>query len=144
MYRWIVARVISLIYRRTFAGQTDLMMRSTAKDVTFHFPGTSTFSADLVGRDQLQAWLTRFSSLRPTFEVRDVTVSGPPWNMSVAVRFRDSIGEDYENEGVEWVRIRWGLVRSLEVFLDTERIRSWEARHPEILDGTAGLVSGPV
>jgi hypothetical protein len=36
-----------------------------------------------------------------------------------------------ENEGVEWLRIRWGRVHSLEVFLDTERVSSWEARHPD-------------
>ena len=126
MYRWTVARVLRLAYRRSFAGQDGLMMMATAPDVAFSFPGTSSFAATLVGRESLRGWLARFTALSPRFDIRDVVVSGPPWNMTAAVRFHDAIGADYENEGVEWLRIRWGRVRSLEVFLDTERVSSWE------------------
>jgi ketosteroid isomerase-like protein len=135
MYRWTVGQFLRLVYRRAFAGQDDLMMKATAPDVTFRFPGSSSFAASLVGREALREWLNRFTTLEPRFEIRDVVVSGPPWNMTAAVRFEDAIGSDYHNEGVEWLRIRWGKVRSLEVFLDTERISSWEARHAEVAGG---------
>jgi ketosteroid isomerase-like protein len=138
VYRWTVGQILRLVYRRTFAGQDGLMMMATAADVTFSFPGSSSFAANLVGRESLREWLARFTALRPRFEIRDVAVSGPPWNMTVAVRFHDAIGADYENEGVEWLRMRWGRVRSLEVFLDTERVSSWEGR----LAGAAGPPSG--
>jgi ketosteroid isomerase-like protein len=137
MYRWTVAAVVRSIYRRTFAGDDRLMMRATAPDVSFRFPGTSSFAASLQSREALHEWLARFGTLSPTLEVGDVAVSGPPWNMTVAVRFRDAIGTDYENEGVEWLHMRWGRVRSLEVFLDTERISSWERRHPELVQAPA-------
>lgn len=130
MYRWMVARVLRHVYRQAFAGQDGLMMMATAPDVTFSFPGTSSFAARLQGREAVREWLAHFTSLSPSFEIRDVVVSGPPWNMTAAVRFRDAIGADYENEGVEWLRIQRGRVRSLDVFLDTERVSSWEARHP--------------
>jgi ketosteroid isomerase-like protein len=129
MYRWTVARILRSVYGRTFAGQDSLMMRATAPDVTFNFPGTSSFAASLTDRESVRGWLARFTALSPRFDIRDVAVSGPPWNMTAAVRFRDAIGADYENEGVEWLRIRWGRVRSLDVFLDTERVSSWERRH---------------
>jgi ketosteroid isomerase-like protein len=129
MYRWTVAKVLRLVYRKAFAGQDNLMMMATDPDVTFRFPGTSSFAACLTGREALREWLARFTSLSPRFEIRDVVVSGPPWNMTAAVRFHDAIGADYENEGVEWLRIQWGRVRSLEVFLDTERVSSWEGEH---------------
>jgi len=129
VYRWTVARAIRFLYRSTFAGQDSVMMRATAPDATFSFPGRSSFAASLTGREPLRAWLARFTALSPQFDVRDVVVSGPPWNMTVAVRFHDALGADYENEGVEWLRIRWGRLRSLDVFLDTERVSSWEARH---------------
>ena len=129
MYRWMVARVLRYVYGQAFAGQDGLMMMATAPDVTFSFPGTSSFAASLQGRESLRVWLARFTDLSPSFDIRDVVVSGPPWNMTVAVRFRDAIGADYENEGVEWLRIQWGRVRSLDVFLDTERVSSWEGRH---------------
>jgi hypothetical protein len=48
--------------------------------------------------------------------------------MEVAFRFRDEIGDDYRNEGVEWLQMRWGRVCSVNVFLDTERIEAWESR----------------
>jgi ketosteroid isomerase-like protein len=134
VYRWTVGRFIRLVYRRAFAGQDDLMMKATAPDVTFRFPGSSSFATSLVGRESLREWLNRFTTFNPRFDVRDVVVSGPPWNMTVAVRFQDAIGSDYQNEGVEWLRIRWGKVRSLEVFLDTERVSAWEARHPEVAE----------
>jgi SnoaL-like domain len=113
MYRWTVAKLLRFVYRRAIAGQDGLMMAATAADVRFSFPGSSSFAASLVGREALREWLARFRALSPRFDIRDVTVSGPPWNMTVALRFRDAIGADYENEGVEWLRIRWGRVRSL-------------------------------
>lgn len=129
MYRWTVARILRSVYRKALAGEDSVMMMGTAPDVTFSFPGSSSFAASLMGRESLRAWLARFAALSPHFEIRDIVVSGPPWNMTAAMRFRDAIGADYENEGVEWLRIRWGRVRSLDVFLDTERVSAWEGRH---------------
>jgi ketosteroid isomerase-like protein len=141
MYRWTVAAVVRFLYRRTFAGDDSLMMRATAADVSFRFPGSSSFAASLEGRESLHAWLARFTALDTRFEIREVAVSGPPWNMTVAVRFHDAIGSDYENEGVEWLHIRRGLVRSVEVFLDTERVSSWERRHPELAQTSQSVVA---
>jgi ketosteroid isomerase-like protein len=129
MYRWTVARFLRFVYGKAFAGQDGLMMAATAPDVTFRFPGSSSFAATLTGREAVREWLARFMAFSPRFEIRDIVVSGPPWNMTVAVRFQDAIGSDYQNEGVEWLRIQWGRVRSLEVFLDTERVSSWERQH---------------
>ena len=129
MYRWTVARFIRFVYAKAIAGDDRIMMRATSPDVVFAFPGRSSFAANLVGREALRAWLARFTSFQPKFEIDEVVVSGAPWNMSVALRFHDAIGDDYRNEGVEWVRIRWGRVQSLEVVLDTERVTAWEGRH---------------
>jgi ketosteroid isomerase-like protein len=128
MYRWTVTQVLRYVYGKAIAGDDGVMMKATAADVTFRFPGSSSFAASLTGREPLRAWLARLTALSPRFEVGDVAVSGPPWNMTVAMRFHDAIGADYENDGVEWLRIRWGRVRSIEVFLDTERVSSWESR----------------
>jgi ketosteroid isomerase-like protein len=141
MYRWAVAQVLRSVYRRAFAGDDRLMMMATAADVRFTFPGSSPFAASLTGREALRAWLARFIALGPTFEIRDVAVSGPPWNMIAAVRFHDGLGPDYENDGVEWLRFRWGKVTSIEVFLDTEKISAWAARHPEAVASPAAAES---
>lgn len=132
IYRWTGSKVVKLLLGRAFAGDPSLMMKLTSRDVSFTFPGRSTFGTKLSGREPLRQWLDRFNEVNPTFEVRDVVVSGPPWNMTVAVRFHDSVGLDYDNEGVDWIRIVNGQVRSIEVFLDTERVSEWEDRHPEL------------
>jgi len=129
MYRRPVAWFVRFAYRRAIAGDDSIMMRAASPDVSFRFPGNSSFGASLSGREALGSWLARFRSLDPRFEIDDVAVSGAPWDMTVAVRFHDAIGDDYRNEGVEWIRMRWGRVQSLDVFLDTERIQAWENRH---------------
>src|SRR5579863_3872970 len=108
MYRWMVSKFVRLAYARAIAGDTRLLMRGAAPDVSFSFPGTSSFAASFTGREALLEWLSRFTSLQPTFEIEEVVVSGPPWNMTVALRFGDSIGTDYRNEGVEWLHVRGG------------------------------------
>jgi hypothetical protein len=60
-----------------------------------------------------------------------VLVSGPPWNMRVAWHLTDSIGAHYTNEGIVYLRMSWGKVRSERVFLDTEAVSEWEAAYPE-------------
>ena len=129
MYRWMVGHAIRYVYRSALSGQDRVLMLAAAEDVRFRFPGASSFGADLVGREALRNWLVRFRDLNPRFEIPDVVVSGPPWNMTVAARIADAIGSDYQNEGVEWLRIKWGKVRSIEVFIDTERLSAWEVRN---------------
>jgi hypothetical protein len=104
-----------------------------APDIRFCFPGTSSFAADTATDVELKAWIARFAALRPHYEILDVLVAGPPWNTRVAVRLRDRIGDDYTNEGMQYLRMRWGKMVADEVFVDTERITAWEARHPEVV-----------
>lgn len=133
MYSWLVGRVIRRGYVQAVAGQPAMLMKLAAEDVEFVFPGQNSFAGRLRGKDALESWMARFASMRPDFDIQDVLVSGAPWNVRVAVRFRDAIGDDYQNEGVEYLQVKWGKLRKLEVFADTERISAWESRHPELV-----------
>jgi len=133
VYAWLVGGMIRRGYAQAVAGQPRMLKAVTADDVEFVFPGRNSFAGRLTGRADLMAWLARFASLRPDFRVHDVVVSGPPWNLRAAVRFSDAIGDDYRNEGVEYLRLRWGKLHRIEVFVDTERISAWESRHPELV-----------
>jgi ketosteroid isomerase-like protein len=133
VYAWMVGWVIRRGYAQAVAGQPKMLMTLAAEDVEFVFPGQNSFAGRLRGKDELASWMERFAAMSPEFDIQDVVVSGPPWNMRVAVRFRDAIGDDYRNEGVEYLRLQWGKVRKLEVFVDTERISAWESRHPELV-----------
>jgi ketosteroid isomerase-like protein len=101
-------------------------MRMEAPDVRFVFPGTSSWAADIRGKDQVQAWLTRMIATGLQHEADEIMVSGPPWRMTMALRGRDWIDEPggtrvYENRYVIWGRTRWGRVYDYEVYEDTEQ-----------------------
>lgn len=126
MYALLVTPLVRRMYRDVCAGQFRLVTRLAAPDVTFVFPGTSSFGGTRNGKADLIDWLRRFATFRPEIVVRDVVASGPPWNLRLAVRLDDTIGTDYHNQVAEMMWIRWGRLRRLEVFLDTERLSTWE------------------
>jgi ketosteroid isomerase-like protein len=128
-------------YAQAVAGRPRMLMALTADEVEFVFPGRNSFAGTVRGKAGLAAWLARFASMRPEFRVHDVVVSGAPWNMRVAVRFSDAIGDDYRNEGIEYLRLRRGKLFSIEVFLDTETISTWESRHPELEESVRETVA---
>jgi ketosteroid isomerase-like protein len=118
---------------RLNAGDPQPILRTFAPDAHLVFPGGSSFAGDHRGKQEIEAWFTRFVALRPQFTIHDVTVAGPPWNTRVAVRFEDRIpmpdGDgEYENEGVIYLRMRWGRVREDRTYLDTEKVAEFDAR----------------
>jgi ketosteroid isomerase-like protein len=137
MYSFVIGKLMRRIYRDITAGEFRLIRTLAADDVTFVFPGTSSFGGTYDGKPELLAWLQRFAALHPKVEMIDVVASGPPWNTRVSVRFDDTIGDDYRNRVMEMLWVRWGKLRRIEAFLDTERISSWEGRHPELASTTS-------
>jgi ketosteroid isomerase-like protein len=132
MYSRLIGAVIRRTYREATAGEPRLVRAMAADDVVFTFPGDNSFAGTYNGKAALLSWLDRFASMHPQFTVHDVVASGPLWNLRVAMQFTDAIGDDYANRGMELVNIRWGKVRRIEVFLNTETIAAWESRHPEL------------
>jgi ketosteroid isomerase-like protein len=131
MLSWLVKQFVRFNVRRMLAGNVDGLVKQFGRDAELVFPGRSSFSGRFVGREQIAAWLRRFVSLQPEYVVRDLLVSGPPWNMRVAYHVSDRIGAHYSNEAVVWLRLRWMRVVAQRVFLDTERVAEWERDHPE-------------
>jgi hypothetical protein len=140
MYSWIVGRVVRFIYAKVSKGELRLPLLGVANDALLCFPGKNSFGGEHRGKPAIAAWMRRFASLRPEFTVRDVAAAGPPWNMRVFMSFSDRIvapnGYLYENEGMEHVVIRHGLIREIRVHLDTERVAALDAQ-------LAGVDAGP-
>ena len=126
MYAWFVGLFVRRGFRKLNAGDLSGALDMFATDAHFLFPGRHSFAADLRDPERIQAWFERFVALGPHFEIADVIASGPPWNMRVAVRFSDRIalpdGAEYRNEGMQYVRLRWGRVRLDRIFLDTQTV----------------------
>ena len=131
MYSWLVGQYVRFMIRRLLAGDVDLLVKQLNPEIEFIFPGRNSFAGTYRTREEVRDWLRRFLSLKPDYIVRDVLVSGMPWNTRIAYRLSDRIGEHYANEGVVWLRFRWFRATHFRVFLDTEKHSDWERDHPE-------------
>jgi ketosteroid isomerase-like protein len=131
MYSWVVGRVIRRLFAQLSAGDAGPVLRAFTPDARFVFPGNSSFAADTRDRGEIEAWFRRFVALGPTFEIHDVLVSGPPWNMRAAVRFTDRFplpdGSEYENHGMQYLRLSWGRVTEDRLHVDTARVAELDA-----------------
>lgn len=144
MYSWIVRRTVSFLYGKVSGGDLRLPLLGLAKDAVLVFPGNSSFGGEQRGKPAIAAWMRRFASLRPALTVEDAAAAGPPWNMRISMRFSDRIvapsGYVYENAGMEYIRVKWGLIREIHVHLDTEKVAALDAQ----LAPGSGAQSGTV
>jgi ketosteroid isomerase-like protein len=132
MVSWLVGLLVRRGFRRLNAGDPSVALGMFAADARFIFPGRHSFAADVDDPAQVRAWFDRFVALQPHVDVIDVLACGPPWNLRVGVRFADHIerpnGVHYENEGMQYLRLRWGRVRLDQLFLDTQAVAAFDAQ----------------
>jgi ketosteroid isomerase-like protein len=130
MYHAIVRRKVRKLWRAvgSGAGGYRQAVDLAAPDVHFRFVGDTPMGADLRGREGFADWFERFERMFPGLRLtlRDVVAQGPPWNTTVvtwlAVRGTLADGSAYENEAVQWVRLRWGRMVEDTVLEDTLRL----------------------
>jgi ketosteroid isomerase-like protein len=132
LYRSLVSAVLQHNLARLREGDPRPMLRLYARDVEFRFPGQSSWAAQLRGRAEVEAWIRRYLAANLSLVADEIAVSGPPWRMSIVMRCTDHArdGEGrivYENRAVIWANARWGLVRSYEVYEDTEKSAAFDA-----------------
>jgi ketosteroid isomerase-like protein len=119
--------------RRLNAGDPSTLLGAYADDAVLHFPqGDHRFAGPWRGKAAIERFLRTFVASRIQGQLRDVAVSGPPWALTIWVRFDDHADADdgtrlYENRAVLVLRTRWGRVVDHEdFFADTERIRAFD------------------
>jgi ketosteroid isomerase-like protein len=92
------------------------------------FSGDHPMGGEHRGPDEVRAWFERVHGYFPDlrFEPIDIVVDGWPWNTRVATRFRVSAtlpdGRPYENEGMQFLRLRWGKVFEDYLYEDTQKL----------------------
>jgi ketosteroid isomerase-like protein len=129
MRQRLVARLLRHNMDRIRAGDYRPTLRMDAKDVRFRFPGDSSWSGEIHGKDELERWLQRFVDVGLQIYADEVVVKGWPWKMTVCIRGTDHLdapgGERvYENRYLIWGHIRWGLLRDYEVYEDTQKSKA--------------------
>ncbi len=133
--RWMIRRNIAKLND----GQLRPVLSMFAADAELCFPGVNTWScqfrpavtgrrafASHRGRDEIEAFLVRYTHHRIQMSIEDILVSGPPWNTRVAVRAHvwaagADGGDVYDNRAVLMINVRWGAIRRQEDYEDTER-----------------------
>ena len=132
MYSAAIGALVRQFFGQLNRGRVRLLMPFFASDSTFDFPGDRSWSGRYCGRTEIRAWLECYSRAGLAFEVRDVLVAGPPWNLRIAIRFRDRKVENgttaYENQGVLYERVRWGRIQHHESHEDKIRVSRFDER----------------
>ena len=99
-----------------------------ADDAVFAFVGESRFGGERRGRPAIAAWFAELFANFPDFRLTPlaIVVSGPPWATTVATRFRVEAtlpdGTPYRNEGMQFVRVRFGRILEDRIYEDTVKL----------------------
>jgi ketosteroid isomerase-like protein len=129
------------------AGDPGPTLRLQAADVHFRFPGTSSWAADVRGKDQVRAWLIEMGAAGVQHSYDEVVADGPPWRMTLALRGHDWVDDTtgkrvYANRYVIWGVLRWGRVTDYEVYEDTEKALELDRHRPRASTACSHASSG--
>jgi hypothetical protein len=100
MLSWIAKKMVFRNMARAREGDLAPTLRLNAKDIRYRFPGQSTWSGELEGKDELERWLRRIE--------------------------KTGVKLYSENRFVLWGRIAWGLLREYETYEDTQKLGALE------------------
>lgn len=121
------------------AGDYGPLLAGYAEDAVLQFnEGTHRWAGEHRGKPAIEHFLQEFVAARIEGEIVELFFSGPPWRMTLLVRFDDEAhapgGERiYRNRTFLLARTRWGKIVSQEDFYeDTERIGALDARLTEL------------
>jgi len=124
----IVRRVAAKAYRSLNAGDYQAIVGSFRPDGVLCFVGDHAMGGELHGVTLIHQWFQRVFRLFPDlqFQPRAIVVGGMPWNTVVTTRFtvRATLpdGRRYANEGMQFLRLRWGRIVEDRLYEDTQAL----------------------
>ncbi len=120
---------------RLNGGDYRPLLSGYADDAVLHFnQGPHRWSGEHRGKAAIERFLKNFTNAGIRGEISQIWLSGPPWALTLAVRFDDRAtgpgGEElYANQVAMVVRSRWGkIVEHEDYYADTERIAAFEEK----------------
>ena len=121
------------------AGDHTALLDAYADDFVLHFhDGPHRWAGDWVGKTGMDHFLRNFVAAGLQGEIEAIAASGPPWAMTLWVRFSDHADAPdgtriYENSTVLVLRTRWGkVVEQHDYYLDTGRILELDRKLDEL------------
>jgi hypothetical protein len=141
--RGLFARVLLLKLRRDVralnAGDYRPLLSGYTEDAVLRFnDGEHRWAGEHRGKPAIERFLREFVGAGLTGDITELFFAGPPWRMTLLVRFDDRAqapdGEElYRNRTVLLARTRWGkLVWQEDFYEDTARIGALDARLIEL------------
>jgi ketosteroid isomerase-like protein len=128
VYHWIVKQKVRRGFRKLSAGDSKAVLRQFAADAVFSFSGRHSLSGEHYHVATVRLWFERLYRLFPgiSFEVLDVVSRGWPWNTVVATHFSVHVKrldrQAYHNQGMQYLRLRWGKVVEDRIYEDTQKL----------------------
>ncbi len=126
MYHAIVRRSVAQVFAALSRGDYEVALAGMAPRFEHIFSGSHPIGGTRHTAEGMRRWFERLYRLNRnlSFTIKQIAVSGMPWNTTAIVEWRDTAtlasGEPYVNDGVHVIRMRWGKVVSLHAYLDTE------------------------
>jgi ketosteroid isomerase-like protein len=114
------------------AGDYRPLLANYAEDAVLHFnDGPHRWAGEHRGKAAIERFLQEFVGAGLKGEIRQLWTGGPPWAMTMAVRFDDEAraGDErlYANRVAMVIRTRWGrIVEQHDFYEDSERIPAFE------------------
>jgi ketosteroid isomerase-like protein len=117
------------------AGDYRPLLSGYADDAVLRFhEGPHRWSGEHRGKPAIERFLQNFTRAGVRGAIRKIWISGPPWALTLLVRFDDGAagpdGEElYANRVAMVVRTRWGkIVEHDDFYFDTGRIDAFEEK----------------
>ena len=128
MYHAAVKRIVRRTYRALSRGKYQPVVESFADDAVLTFAGDHALGGTFGGRAAIRTWFDELFRIFPDLQLEPerMVVEGGPWNTWVATRFQVTAtlptGVPYENEGMQFLNIRWGRVFEDHLVEDTQAL----------------------
>ena len=130
MYRLIVKLRLRKSFRRLSRRDYEPIVKLFGPSSRLLFSGDHALGGERRGADGARQWFGEVYRLFPDLrlEPQAVIVNGWPWNTVAATRFTVSAGgvdgSPYRNEGMQFLRLRWGRVVEDLLFEDTLKLEA--------------------
>ena len=140
MYHAIVRARVRRLWQRAGNGDYQAAVALASPQLHFRFAGEPPLGADLHGPEEFGRWFAGLFSLLPGLRLTltDLVVRGWPWNTTVVARLSITAtladGTSYANDGIQWVRLRWGRMVDDYVLEDTARLAAAVRRQHAAVD----------
>jgi ketosteroid isomerase-like protein len=152
--RALFTRALLLKFRRDLtrlnAGDYRPLLDGYADDAVLMFnDGDHRWAGEHRGKAAIERFLQDFTAAGLGGELSELHVAGPPWALSMMVRFDDHAtgpnGEElYRNRVAMLVHTRWGkIVHNEDFYEDTARIEAFDRRLSELGIEPVGTHAAP-